>query len=128
MDCQSRPYIEVTPGDTVTGSLSPEAPPFVSSSVHRMNMVPVQRPTLYDGETPWIQYEMMAEINGWDESEKASFLVTSLAMGVLQTLPAEDHHSYQRLERALNARFRDNRKGEMAKVALQDRTRRACWG
>ena len=32
MDCQSRPYIEARPGDAVTGSLSPEAPPFVSSS------------------------------------------------------------------------------------------------
>ena len=52
MDCQSRPYIEATPGDAVTGSLSPEAPPFVYSSVHRMNRVPVQRPTLYDGKTP----------------------------------------------------------------------------
>ena len=70
---------------------------------------------------------MTAEINGWDESEKARFLVTSLtgaAMGVLQTLPVEDHHSYQRLEKALNARFRDNKKGEMAKEALQDRARR----
>ena len=84
------------------------------------------------GKLPWmhayrIQYEMTAEINGWDESEKARFLVTSLtvaAMGVLQTLPAEDHHSYQRLERDLKARFRDNKKGEMAKVALQDSTRR----
>ncbi len=68
-----------------------------------------------------IQYEMTAEINGWDEPEKARFLVTSLtgaAMGVLQTLPAEDHHSYQCLERALNARSRDNKKGEMANVAL----------
>ena len=64
MDCQSRPYIEVTPGDAVTGSMSPEAPPSVSSSVHRMNTVPVQRPTLYDGKTPWIQYEMTAELNG----------------------------------------------------------------
>ena len=79
MDFQSRPHIEATPGDAVTGSLSPEAPLFVSSSVHRMNRVPVQRPTLYDGKTPWdayrIQYEMTAEINGWDESEKARFLV-----------------------------------------------------
>ena len=79
------------------------------------------------GKLPGIQYEMTAEMNGWDESEKARFLVTSLtgaAMGLLQTLPAEDHYSYQRLERALNARFRDNKKGEMASVALQDRTRR----
>ena len=88
MDCQSQPYIEATPGDTVTGSLSPEAPLFVSSSVHRMNRVPVQRPTLYDEKTPWdayrIQYEMTAEIKWWDESEKARLLVTSLtstAMG-----------------------------------------------
>ena len=125
MGCQSRPYIEAMPGDAVTGSLSPEAPLFVSSSVHRMNRVPVQRPTLYDGKTPWdayrIQYEMTAEINGWNESEKARFLVTNLtgaAIGVLQILPAEDHHSYQCLERALNARSRDNKKGEMANVAL----------
>ena len=90
--------------DAVTGSLSPEAPPFLYSRVHRMHRVPVQRPTLYDGKTPWdayrIQYEMTAEINGWDESEKARLLVTSLtgaAMSVLQTLPAEDHHSYQRV-------------------------------
>ena len=67
---------------------------------------------------------MTAESNGWDESEKARFLVTSLTDSAMQTLPAEDHHSYQRLERALNARFRDNKKGEMAKLALQDRTRR----
>ena len=70
---------------------------------------------------------MTAEINGWEESEKARFLVTSLtgaAMGVLKTLPAEDHHSFQRLEKALNAIFRDNKTGEMAVVALQDRTRR----
>ena len=131
MGCPSRPFMDAPPGDAMTSSLSPQAPPFVSSSAHSVNRVPVQRPTLYDGKTPWdayrIQYEMTAEINGWDESEKARFLVTSLtgaAMGVLQTLPVEDHNSYQRLEKALNARFRDNKKGEMAKVALQDRARR----
>ena len=67
MDCHSRPFVEATPGDAVTGSLSPEAPPFVSSSVHRMNKVPVQRPTLYGGKLPGIQCEITAEINRWDE-------------------------------------------------------------
>ena len=68
MGCPSRPFMDAPPGDAMTSGLSPQAPPFVSSSAHRMNRVPVQRSTLYEWKTPWdayrIQYEMTAEING----------------------------------------------------------------
>ena len=45
-------------------------------------------------------------------------------MEVLQTLLVEDHHSYQHLKKALNAIFKDNKKGKMEKVALQNMARK----
>ena len=74
MGCPSRPFMDAPPGDSMTSSLFPQAPPFVSSSAHRMKRVPVQRPTLYDGKTPWdayrIQYEMSHEKEGAEETDQ----------------------------------------------------------
>lgn len=52
------------------------------------------RPSPYDGRTPWdaykTQFEMLAELNGWTDQEKATFLAVNLkgpALAVLGNLP-----------------------------------------
>ena len=55
----------------------------------------VQRPAPFDGRTAWdayrTQFELLAEINRWNEVEKATFLAISLkgsALMILSNLPA----------------------------------------
>ena len=63
---------------------------------------PVQKPTVYDGKTPWesylTQFNIIADINGWCEQEKASFLASSLtgtALNVLSNDPPEKLQNFQ---------------------------------
>ena len=53
----------------------------------------VQKPAVFDGKTSWdsykTQFEIVAEINGWESQEKAAFLAASLhgqALSVLNCL------------------------------------------
>ncbi|CAB4046197.1 Hypothetical predicted protein, partial [Paramuricea clavata] len=43
---------------------------------------PIQKPSIFDGRTPWeayhTQFEIVADINNWNNDEKAAFLATSL--------------------------------------------------
>ena len=101
-------------------------------STRPADLRPVQRPSSYDGKAPWdsyqIQFETAAEINNWGPEEKVKFLVTSLtgsALAVLQTIPPEKRQSYPELVAALGARFNDGKTGEYAKIALQERMRKA---
>lgn len=135
-------------------SLSPRATPFVpngqrendsalaavdagrSSNVQPPSIPtdfrPIQRPTSFDGKTPWeaysIQFETVAEINKWGQEEKARFLISSLtgpALAVLQTMPQDKRKCYPHLVAALEARFSDGKTGEFAKISLQERVRRS---
>jgi len=53
------------------------------------------RPSPYDGRTAWdaykTQFEMLADLSGWNEVEKATYLAINLkgpALTVLSNLPA----------------------------------------
>jgi len=73
------------------------------------------------------QFEMLAEINGWNEAEKASFLAVSLrgsALVVLSNLPAEGRRHYATLVAALESRFGSAHQVELNRARLRSRTRR----
>ena len=55
----------------------------------------VNRPPVFDGKTPWdaylMQFQMLAQINGLTDAQKATYLTASLkgpALTVLSNLPA----------------------------------------
>ena len=69
---------------------------------------PVRKPNLYDGQTSWeayyAQFCIIAEMNGWDDMEKAAFLATSLkgtALQVLANLSNDRRQDYRALVTAL---------------------------
>ena len=73
---------------------------------------PVQKPTLYDGKTPWesylAQFNIIADMNACGDQEKAAFLASSLtgtALNVLSKLPLERRHNFESLVKALDSRY-----------------------
>ena len=73
---------------------------------------PLQKPMSYDCSTTWeayfAQFEIIAEVNEWDEHEKTAFLASSLkgkALSVLGNLRHEDRHDFSALVTALSNRF-----------------------
>jgi hypothetical protein len=70
---------------------------------------PTQRPTTFDGKTSWdaykTQFEIVAEINGWESQEKAAFLAASLqgqALSVLNCLSDSSRRNYNALVQAVS--------------------------
>ena len=51
---------------------------------------PIQKPTPYDGRTPWDAYhtqcELLVGVNGWTDAEKATFLAISFQGSALTLL------------------------------------------
>jgi len=92
---------------------------------------PRVRPSLYNGSTPWedykAQFELVAEINGWDRRTKAAYLAVSLsgpAQAVLGDLDKTQRTSYTDLIAALDSRFGTSNRTEMFRVSLRSRTRK----
>lgn len=92
---------------------------------------PLVQPAAYDGSDPWedykVQFELVAEINGWDSRQKSMFLASSLrgaAQGVLADLEAEKRRSYEELERALSRRFGSENRTELFRVQLKNLVRK----
>ena len=92
---------------------------------------PIQKPTVFDGRTPWdayiTQFEIAAEINDWKEAEKAAFLATSLkgqATTVLSNLPTESRAHFPSLVAALESRFGNRRQAELHRMKLRSHVRR----
>ena len=86
------------------------------------------RPAIFDGKTSFegylIQYGLICDLSGCDESERARYLAASLsgaALSVLANMSAEDRCNYQQLVNALSQRFSDNRSSELACVTLENR-------
>jgi hypothetical protein len=85
----------------------------------------------YDGKANWedfhIQFEIIAEMNGWDYSRRAAELAASLrgpALKVLSSLNSPDRGDYETLTRALNSRFNSyGNEGEIHKANLRTRKR-----
>ncbi len=92
---------------------------------------PVQRPGSYDGRSSWSayrrQFELLAQLNKWSETEKATFLAVSLkgpALAVLNTLPSTGLHDYPTLVSALETRFGTVHQTELHQACLRSRARR----
>ena len=72
------------------------------------------------------QFDIIAELNGWSDAEKACHLAAALqcqALTVLNTLSASDRTDYQKLAAVLTDRFDQNRSAELALVKLDNRRR-----
>ena len=91
---------------------------------------PVQRPGTYSGDSLWesyyAQFEITAELNGWNEQQKAAYLATSLtgqALNVLGNLPADRHQNYKELVAALETRYGSTHRTELARVRFKHRVK-----
>ena len=93
--------------------------------------VAAQRAPLYDGRSTWEAYrtqlEMLARVNGWNETEKATYLAVSLkgpALTVLSNIPRDNLYNYSSLITALEARFGCAHQAELHRIKLKNRTRK----
>lgn len=91
---------------------------------------PLITPSPYDGKTSWddyqVQFELIAELNGWNTSTMAIYLAASLsgsAQAVLADLDANSRRNYQALREALSLRFGNGGKMEVFRSQLKSRTR-----
>ncbi len=70
---------------------------------------------------------MLAHVNGWSETEKATFLAVSLrgsALAVLANLASDHRCNYDELMAALQKRFGSEHQAELHRAKLRSRTRR----
>jgi hypothetical protein len=90
-----------------------------------------RKPATYDGKTDWqdysVQFEIVAELNQWDEKTKAMELATNLrgvAQGVLSDLRPEYRMSYRHLVHALQSRFEPTNQSELYRAQIKNRIRK----
>jgi len=114
--------------------LSPTAPPFVpgSGSPGRGGDITARQQQLapYDGKSAWdayhTQFELLAGVNRWSNTEKATYLVFSLrgsAATVLTNLPPDQRCDYSALTAALKSRFGSAHQTELNRTKLKARVR-----
>ena len=79
--------------------------------------------TSYDGSSCWndyaVKFEMLSEMNGWNDKVKAMYLAANLrgsAQCVLGDLDDDSRHDYTALVTALNNRFGSNNQKELFRV------------
>ena len=101
------------------------------SRPNRFSDKPNRRAPDYDGSTPWdefsIQFEIIAEMNGWSERRKSAELAASLrgkALSVLSVLNYNERQDFQALTQALASRFDSGDQMEVHKANLRTRVRR----
>ena len=92
---------------------------------------PRVRPSLYDGKGSWedylAQFELVAEINDWNNSEKAIHLAVSVgdkARTTLGDLSTAERKDYKALTSALSSRFGTENRSEMFRATLKTRIRK----
>jgi hypothetical protein len=92
--------------------------------------VPRMKPSRYDGLTPYedyrVQFDMLAELNGWSKEVKALYLAGCLngsARSVLNDIGAGDRYEYDKLDKALKERFGTDDQSELFKAKLRNRTK-----
>ncbi len=85
----------------------------------------------YDGKTSFgdyrVQFELVAELNGWTADEMGLELATNLrgtAQAVLSDLEASQRYCYSTLVRALTARFEPEDQAELYRSQLRNRFRK----
>ncbi|KAL9964426.1 hypothetical protein ACROYT_G028068 [Oculina patagonica] len=91
---------------------------------------PLITPSLFDGKSSWedyqVQFELIAELNGWDTSVMAIFLAASLsgsAQAVLSDLDESSRKDYHALKGALALRFGNGGQKELFRSELKNRMR-----
>jgi hypothetical protein len=70
---------------------------------------------------------MLAQVNGWNEMEKATYLTVSLkgpALTVLSNIPRDNLYNYSSLITALEACFGCAHQAELHRIKLKNRTRK----
>ena len=84
----------------------------------------------YDGTSSWqdylVHFEMVSEINGWDDNTKALELATSLrgsAQAILSDLRPDLRRSYTHLVAALTSRFQPSNQAELYRAQMKNKTR-----
>lgn len=87
-------------------------------------------PSRYDGRTAWdaykTQFEMLANLNGWNGVEKATYLAINLkgaALTVLSNLPTQSRSDYTALTAALDSRFGVAHQAKLNRTCLRNRRR-----
>jgi hypothetical protein len=90
-----------------------------------------RKPATYDGKTSWrdylVQFEMVAEINAWDETTMTLELATCVrvaAQGVLGDLRSDHRRSWVHLVSALTDRFEPDNQGKLYRAQIKNRIRR----
>jgi hypothetical protein len=90
-----------------------------------------RKPATYDGTGNWsdylVHFEIVAEINKWEEGEKALELATCLrgaAQGVLGDLRPENRRNFSHLVAALNTRFQPDNQAELYRAQMKNRLRK----
>ena len=93
----------------------------------------MQCPPQFDGNSIWKVYRtQLAELNGWTEQQKATYLAISLrgsALTVLTNLPEEQRREYTALSAALQNNFGTTHQAELNQAQLQEgrnEERRCC--
>ena len=91
---------------------------------------PLITPSPYDEKSSWddyqVQFELIAELNGWNTSTMAIYLAASLsdsAQAVLTDLDANSRRNYKALRDALSLRFGNGEKMEVFRSQLKSRVR-----
>ena len=130
------------PGGEPENDLHGREPEVLSGNARELEIVPTNvenRPSLtkplitpspYDGKTSWddyqVQFELIAELNGWNTSTMAIYLAASLsgcAQAVLTDLDANSRRNYKALRDALSLRFGNAGKMELFRSQLKSRIR-----
>ena len=73
------------------------------------------------------QFEILAEIDGWESQEKTAFLAASLqgqALSVLNCLSDSSRRNYNALVQALDSRYGTLCQSELNRATLRNRIRR----
>ncbi len=93
---------------------------------------PVVKPERFDGSEDWATYiqhfEWVAEVNGWNEYDKAKFLtvsVTGTARQILAAVSRDRLLDYQTIVRTLRSRFDPVGRLELHRIQLKNRVRNA---
>ena len=89
-----------------------------------------KKATNYDGISSWqdflVHFEMVCEINGWDDITKALELATSFrgsAQAVLSDLRPDLRRSYVHLVAALTSRFQPSNQAELYRAQMKNKSR-----
>jgi len=84
----------------------------------------------FDGKSAWddyrVQFELIADLNGWDEATKAIYLAASLqgsAQAILADLDDYARRNYRALTEALSTRFGNEGQTQLFRTQLKHRAR-----